>query len=186
MAYTNKEEKTVEIKTLLGRDYVILDGGFGTEMQKRGMKPGETSEIMNFKMPDEVRNVLRSYVEAGSDIISANTFGANRLKLEGSEYTVGDVVKQAMKLAREAVAGTDTLVALDIGPLGQLLEPTGTLKFEEAYELFKEIIDAGKSMADLIVIETMTDLYEIKAALLAAKENSSLPVFTYMTFEKNL
>lgn len=185
MAYTNKEEKTVEIKTLLGRDYVILDGGFGTEMQKRGMKPGETSEIMNFKMPDEVRNVLRSYVEAGSDIISANTFGANRLKLEGSEYTVGDVVKQAMKLACEAAAGTDTLVALDIGPLGQLLEPTGTLKFEEAYELFKEIIDAGKSMADLIVIETMTDLYEIKAALLAAKENSSLPVFTYMTFEKN-
>ena len=80
MAYTNKEEKTVEIKTLLGRDYVILDGGFGTEMQKRGMKPGETSEIMNFKMPDEVRNVLRSYVEAGSDIISANTFGANSSK----------------------------------------------------------------------------------------------------------
>lgn len=175
----------MEIKTLLGRDYVILDGGFGTEMQKRGMKPGETSEIMNFKMPDEVKNVLRSYVEAGSDIISANTFGANRLKLNGSGYTVADVVKQAMKLAREAVAGTDTLVALDIGPLGQLLEPTGTLKFEEAYELFKEIIEAGSSAADLIVIETMTDLYEIKAALLAAKENSSLPVFAYMTFEKN-
>ena len=175
----------MEIKTLLGRDYMLLDGGFGTELQKQGMKPGETSEIMNFKMPDEVRNVLRSYVEAGSDIISANTFGANSLKLNGSGYTVADVVKQAMKLAREAVSGTDTLVALDIGPLGQLLEPTGTLKFEEAYELFKEIIEAGRAQADLIVIETMTDLYEIKAALLAAKENSSLPVFAYMTFEKN-
>lgn len=175
----------MDIRTLLERDFVLLDGGFGTEMQKRGMKAGETSELMNFKLPNEVKSVLKSYVDAGSDIISANTFGANSLKLENSGYTTAEIIEQAMKLAREAVEGSQTLVALDIGPLGQLLEPTGTLKFEEAYELFKEIVEAGKSYADLIVIETMTDLSEIRAAVLAAKENSDLPVFAYMTFEKN-
>lgn len=175
----------MDVKTLLNRDYVILDGGFGTEMQKRGMKPGETSEIMNFKMEDEVCAVLRSYVEAGSDIVSANTFGINRLKLQDSGYTVKETVEKALSIARKAVEGSETLVALDIGPIGQLLEPTGTLTFEDAYGIFKEIIEAGKDNADLIVIETMTDLYEVKAAVLAAKENSSLPVFTYMTFEKN-
>lgn len=175
----------MNVKTLLERDYVILDGGFGTEMQKRGMKPGETSEIMNFKMEDEVCAVLRSYVEAGSDIVSANTFGINRFKLKGTGYSVDETVEKAVSIARKAAEGTETLVALDIGPIGQLLEPTGTLSFEEAYDVFSEIIRAGKNKADLIVIETMTDLYEVKAALLAAKENSDLPVFTYMTFEKN-
>lgn len=175
----------MDVKTLLERDYVILDGGFGTEMQKRGMKPGETSEIMNFKMEDEVCAVLRSYVEAGSDIVSANTFGINRFKLKDTGYTVEETVNKALDIAKKAVSGTDTLVALDIGPIGQLLEPTGTLSFEEAYDVFAEIIRAAGNKPDLIVIETMTDLYEIKAALLAAKENSDLPVFTYMTFEKN-
>ena len=175
----------MDVRTLLERDYVILDGGFGTEMQKRGMKPGETSEIMNFKMEDEVCAVLRSYVDAGSDIVSANTFGINRFKLKDTGYTVEETVNKALDIAKNAVSGTDTLVALDIGPVGQLLEPTGTLSFEEAYDVFAEIIRAAGDKPDLIVIETMTDLYEIKAALLAAKENSDLPVFTYMTFEKN-
>lgn len=175
----------MDVKTLLARDYVILDGGFGTELQKRGMKPGETSEIMNFRMEDEVCAVLRSYVEAGSDIVSANTFGINRFKLKDTGYTVRETVEKALSIAHKAVEGTETLVALDIGPIGQLLEPTGTLSFEEAYDIFAEIIIAGKDNADLVVIETMTDLYEVKAALLAAKENSNLPVFTYMTFEKN-
>ncbi len=175
----------MDVKTLLERDYIILDGGFGTEMQKRGMKPGETSEIMNFKMEDEVCAVLRSYVEAGSDIVSANTFGINRFKLKDTGYTVEETVNKALGIAKKAVSGTDTLVALDMGPIGQLLEPTGTLSFEEAYDVFAEIIKAAGDKPDLIVIETMTDLYEIKAALLAAKENSDLPVFTYMTFEKN-
>ncbi len=175
----------MDIKTLLNRDYVILDGGFGTEMQKMGMKPGETSEIMNFKMENEVYSVLRSYVEAGSDIISANTFGINRFKLSGTGYSVEETVDKALSIARKAVEGTETLVALDIGPIGQLLEPTGTLSFEEAYDIFAEIIRVGRDKADLVVIETMTDLYEVKAAILAAKENSSLPVFSYMTFEKN-
>ncbi len=175
----------MDIKTLLSRDYVILDGGFGTEMQKRGMKPGETSEIMNFKMEDEVCSVLRSYVEAGSDIVSANTFGINRFKLSGTGYSVSETVEKALSIAKKAVEGTETLIALDIGPIGQLLEPTGTLSFDEAYEVFAEIVKAGRDKADLIVIETMTDLYEVKAAVLAAKENSDLPVFSYMTFEKN-
>ncbi len=175
----------MDVKTLLNRDYVILDGGFGTELQKRGMKPGETSEIMNFKMEDEVCAVLRSYVEAGSDIVSANTFGINRFKLSDTGYSVKEAVEKALSIARKAVEGTETLVALDIGPIGQLLEPTGTLSFEEAYDIFKEIIIVGRDMADLVVIETMTDLYEVKAAILAAKENSDLPVFSYMTFEKN-
>lgn len=175
----------MDVKTLLNRGYVMLDGGFGTELQKRGMKAGETSEIMNFKMKNEVYEVLRSYVEAGSDIISANTFGINRFKLNGTGYTVKETTEKALSIARRAVSGTDTLVALDIGPIGQLLEPTGTLKFEEAYEIFAEIVKSAEDKADLIVIETMTDLYEVKAAVLAAKENSQLPIFTYMTFEKN-
>lgn len=175
----------MDIKTLLKRDYIILDGGFGTELQKRGMKPGETSEIMNFRMEDEVCAVLRSYVDAGSDIVSANTFGINRFKMKDTGYTVEETVNKALDIAKKAVSGSDTLVALDIGPIGQLLEPTGTLAFEEAYDIFAEVIKAAGNKPDLIVIETMTDLYEVKAALLAAKENSDLPVFTYMTFEKN-
>ena len=176
---------TPKIKELLERQHIILDGGFGTELQKRGMKPGETSEIMNFARPDDVEAIHRSYIEAGANIINANTFGANRLKLARTQYTTADVVKKALGIARKAAEGTDTLVALDIGPTGQLLEPAGTLSFEDAYDIFREIVEAGRDLADLIMIETMTDLYEIRAALLAAKEHSDLPVFTFMSFEKN-
>lgn len=174
-----------KVKKLLEKEYVILDGGFGTELQKRGMKPGETSEIMNFQREDDVYAIHRSYIEAGADIINANTFGANRLKLAKTHYTTAEVVGKALSIAKRAAEGTDTLVALDIGPTGQLLEPAGTLAFEDAYDIFREIIEAGKDLADIIFIETMTDLYEIKAALLAAKENCDLPVFTFMSFEKN-
>ncbi len=184
-ANSERRARAVDVRELLKNNFVVLDGGFGTELQKKGMLPGETSELMNFKREQAVLEVLRSYAEAGSDILSANTFGANRLKLKDSGYTTAQVVDKAMDIARRAVEGYKTLVALDIGPIGQLLEPAGSLTFEEAYDIFKEIIEAGKDKADLIVIETMTDLYEIKAALLAAKENSNLPVFTYMSFEKN-
>ncbi len=173
------------VRELLDRDYVILDGGFGTELQKRGMKPGETSEIMNFAREDDVYAIHRSYIEAGANIINANTFGANRLKLAKSGYTTAEVVDKALTIARRAAEGTETLVSLDIGPTGQLLEPAGTLAFEDAYDIFREIVVAGRDKADLVIIETMTDLYEIKAALLAAKENSDLPVFAFMSFEKN-
>ncbi len=174
-----------KLSELFTREYVLLDGGFGTELQKRGMRPGQTSELMNFTMEEQICDIHRSYIEAGANIIYANTFGANRLKLSKTNITVAEVVRKALSIARKAAEGTDTLVALDIGPSGQLLEPAGTLSFEEAYDVFKEIVEAGRDLADLIVIETMTDLYEIKAALLAAKENSDLPVMTFMSFEKN-
>ena len=173
------------VKELLERQYVILDGGFGTELQKRGMRPGQTSELMNFERENDVYEIHRSYIEAGADIINANTFGANRLKLAKTRFPVDEVVRKALSIARRAAEGTEALVALDIGPTGQLLEPAGTLSFEDAYDIFKEIVTAGREQADLIIIETMTDLYEIKAALLAAKENSDLPVFTFMSYEKN-
>jgi len=163
--------------------FVFLDGALGTELQKKGLKTGDLPELFSFTHPDIVGEIHRSYVEAGSDIILTNTFGANRFKLKNTPYTVDEVVSTAVKIARGAGA---KFVALDVGPLGRLLEPLGDLTFEEAYDVFCEIVTAGeKSGADMIIIETMTDLYEIKAALLAAKENTSLPVLCSMSFEKN-
>jgi 5-methyltetrahydrofolate--homocysteine methyltransferase len=163
---------------------VILDGAMGTMLQKRGMKTGESPELINLNNPELIVDIHRQYIEAGSEIIFTNTFGANREKLAGQDLDV--IIKAALKNAKIAAEGTGTLVALDIGPIGELLEPMGTLKFEDAYDVFKEIIIAGKDIADLIVFETMTDLYEVKAAVLAAKENSNLPVFTTMTFEADM
>lgn len=175
----------MDFKKLLERDYIILDGGMGTMLQASGLKLGEIPEVLGFTSPDTLINIHREYAESGADIIYANTFGANRHKLRNQGYTVSDIIKKALENAHKAVEGLDTLVALDIGPIGQLLEPTGTLTFEEAYDIFKEIIIAGKDNADVIVFETMTDLYELKAAVLAAKENSDLPIMCTMTFEEN-
>ena len=164
---------------------VILDGAMGTVLQQKGLPPGGKPELLNFTQPDLLRSVYREYIDAGSQIIYANTFGASAPKLAGTGYTVDEVVSAAVAVAREAAAGTDVKTALDIGPLGELLEPLGTLSFEQAYEWFKEVAVAGeKAGADLAVIETMTDLYEAKAALLAVKENTSLPVFVTMSFER--
>ena len=170
---------------LLQKDYIILDGAMGTMLQASGLKMGETPEALNIEKPELLTQIHKKYVDAGSDIIYANTFGANRYKLQKCGYSVEDVVSSAIKNARIACEGTDTIVALDIGPIGQLLEPTGTLTFEQAYDVFKELVLAGKD-ADLIVFETMTDLYELKAAVLAAKENSDKPVICTMTFEENM
>lgn len=168
------------------KDYVILDGAMGTMLQNSGLELGERPEILAITHPEKITGVHRMYVESGADLIYANTFGANAHKLEGFNYTVEEVVTAGIKVAKAACTGTDTLVALDIGPLGELLEPTGTLSFEGAYELFKEMIVAGATAgADVIVFETMTDLYEVKAGVLAAKENSSLPIMVSMTFESN-
>jgi 5-methyltetrahydrofolate--homocysteine methyltransferase len=175
----------VEFKQLLKKEFVILDGAMGTMLQAKGLKMGETPEALNIEKPDWLVDIHRQYVEAGSDIIYANTFGANRFKLKKCGYSVEEAVSAAIANARKATEGTDVLVALDIGPIGQLLEPTGTLTFEEAYDVFKELVIAGSS-ADLIVFETMTDLYELKAAVLAAKENSTLPVLCTMTVEENM
>lgn len=164
------------------KPFVILDGSMGTMLQKRGMKPGAIPELLNITDSDLVQSVHRDYARAGSDIVYANTFGANPDKLAGTGYSLEDVIQAAIHNVREAAP--DCLCALDIGPLGQLLEPLGTLSFEEAYERFAAVVKAGKN-ADLIVIETMADLYETKAALLAAKEHSDLPVLVSMTFQED-
>ena len=176
----------MDFRTLLKtKEFVVLDGAMGTMLQAKGLEMGGTPEALNIDKPDWLVDIHRQYINAGSDIVYANTFGANRHKLEKCGYTVQQAIPAAIKNARKACEGTDTLVALDIGPIGQLLEPTGTLIFEEAYDIYKEQILAGAD-ADLIVFETMTDLYELKAAVLAAKENSDLPIVCTMTFEENM
>jgi len=169
---------------LNSKDYILFDGGMGTMLQAKGMKLGAIPETLNVEKPEWIYDVHREYVKAGANVIYANTFGANRYKLKECDKTVDELIKAGIDIAKKAVEGTDTLVALDVGPIGQLLEPTGTLSFEEAYDMYKEIILAGKD-ANLVVFETQTDLYELKAAVLAAKENSDLPIVTTMTFEKN-
>lgn len=164
--------------------FVFLDGGMGTMLQSHGIQTEHIPELLNITNPEAIMNIHRMYAEAGADIVYANTFGANRFKLENSGYSVSEVVRTGIKNARSAVGGK-SLVALDIGPIGQLLEPSGTLRFEDAYEVYKEIVTAGNE-ADVIVIETMTDLYEVKAALLAVRENSDKPVLVTMTFEENM
>lgn len=174
----------MDLKQLLTKDFVILDGGMGTMLQSRGLELGEIPEILGITNKEEIIEIHKSYIDAGADIIYTNTFGANKFKLENSGYSVFDIVSTAVKNAKTACAGTDALVALDVGPIGQLLEPTGTMSFEEAYDIFKEQILAGQA-ADIIVFETMTDLLEIKAGVIAAKENSDKPIICTMTFEQN-
>lgn len=167
----------------LNNEIVILDGAMGTMLQKKGLKPGAKPELLNLEQPDWPASVHKAYVEAGSRIVCANTFGANALKLKGTGVSVEEAITTGIGLAKEAVADK-ACVALDIGPLGELLEPMGSLTFEEAYNLYSEVVAAGvKAGADCILIETMSDLYETKAALLAAKEHSNLPVLVCMTFE---
>ena len=167
------------------KHFYMLDGGMGTMLQAYGLEPGEPPALLAVTNPELITSIHRQYVEAGADILYANTFGTNRYKLEGYGYSPGQIIDSAIKAAR-AACKEDTLVALDVDPLGELLEPMGTLTFEEAYDAFCEVVKQGEaSGADLIVIETMTDLYELKAAVLAAKENSRQPIVCTMTFEEN-
>ena len=170
---------------LFDRDYIILDGAMGTMLQQKGMELGVVPETLNITKPEWIVDIHSQYINAGSDVVYANTFGANRYKMKDTGYTVEELISAAIKNAKTAAKDTNALVALDVGPIGQLLEPTGSLSFEEAYDIVKEEILAAKD-ADLVAIETMTDLMEIKAAVLAAKENSNLPVITTMTFEENM
>lgn len=175
----------MDFKSWIKTKLIFLDGAMGTQLQANGLELGGIPELLNLSNPELITSVHRSYIRAGSDIVYTNTFGANRYKMAKTGKSINEIIKAAVKNAKKACEGTNSLVALDIGPIGQLLEPTGNLKFEEAYDTFKEQILAG-SEADLIVFETMTDLYELKAGLLAAKENSDLPVFCTMTFEENM
>ncbi len=163
---------------------LLLDGAMGTMLLKHGLKTGERPELLCLTAPDAIEQIHRDYFAAGAQVVYTNTFGASGLKLQGSGHTPEEVIPAAVAIARKAAADFGGLVALDIGPLGELLEPMGTLPFEAAYGQFREQILAGASGADLIVIETMTDLQEMRAALLAAKENSPLPVFCSMSFDE--
>ncbi len=178
-----KQKMTFE-ELLNSKDFIFLDGGFGTQLAARLDVMPEVPETVNITDPDVVTAIHRSYIDAGSDIIYTCTFGASRYKLAGCGYSVDEIVKTAVANARKAAEGTDALVALDIGPIGRMMAPNGDMTFDEAYDMFSEIIHAGDS-ADLIVCETMTDLYELRAAVLAAKEQSDLPVICTMSFEKN-
>ena len=163
---------------------VLLDGGMGTMLQAKGLKLGEYPELAALEHPDWLLDIHRAYVAAGSQILCANTFGANREKLRRTGRTVEEVIPPSIALARQA-AGGRALVALDLGPIGQLLEPTGSLDFETAVDIFAQEVRAARDAgADLVMVETMTDLQECRAALLAVKENSDLPVMVSLTYEE--
>ena len=168
----------------LGKRILFLDGGMGTLLQEKGLKAGELPELLNLNNPLMVREIHKKYLEAGSDIIYSNTFGANRLKFDNVEEIIVAGIQNAKKAVEES--GKNAWVALDIGPTGKLLKPMGNLDFEEAVEIFAEEVRAGvKGGADLIAIETMSDIYEMKAAVLAARENSNLPVIATTAFGEN-
>ncbi len=162
-------------------EFLIFDGAMGTMLQDGILKTGELPEILNIKNPDIITDIHKKYVDAGADVVTANTFGANRKKLKESGYSVGEVIASGIKCAKKSGA---KFVALDIGPIGALLKPLGTMSFDEAYDIFKEQVLASNG-ADFVIIETMSDMLEAKAALLAVKENSDLPVFVTMTFAED-
>ena len=177
------------LRERLGKELLYFDGGMGTLLQERGLQPGELPETWNLLHVEEIREIHRKYIEAGSDIVLTNTFGANALKFHDDAYSLEEIVNAAVghvkAAAEQAGNGRRIYTALDIGPTGKLLKPMGDLDFETAYEAYKEVMIYGeKAGADLIHIETMSDTYELKAAVLAAKENTSLPVFATTIFDE--
>lgn len=176
----------MRIKDKLGKEILIFDGAMGTMLQQYGLTVGEIPELLNIKEKDKIIQIHKKYIEAGANIITTNTFGANDKKLLNSGYIVEDIIEAAVENAKMACKGKNIAIALDIGPIGELIEPMGTLSFEDAYNIFqKQVLQGVKTGVDLILIETMSDLYETKASILAAKENSNLPIFCTMTFEED-
>lgn len=178
----------MNLRELLGKQLLFFDGAMGTMLQQAGLPGGILPETWNIERPEVVRDIHRQYLAAGCQILKANTFGANALKLRETPYRVEQLIRQGIALARKAIIESgrnDCFVALDIGPSGKLLEPLGDLSFEAAYALFAEMAVAGEAAgADAVLIETMGDTYEVKAAVLAAKENTSLPVMVTMIFDE--
>jgi len=181
-----------DIREKLQSGFVFFDGGTGSILQERGLLPGEFPELWNLKRPEEIVRLHREYLEAGADVIPANTFGANSLKFNGKDGmpTVEEIISAAVENAKEArrQAGReeDSYVALDLGPSGRMLKPLGDFEFEDAVALFaEEVRAADKAGVDLVMIETMNDSYETKAAVLAVKENSDLPVFVTNVYDES-
>ena len=169
-----------DLRSDLRTKRLYFDGGFGTVLQGMGLKSGEAPETWNITHPDEVTGVHRAYIEAGSNIITTNTFGVNRDKYEN----YAELISAALDCAENAVGGSEAYIALDIGPTGRMLEPLGDLSFEEAVSIFASNVRAA-DRADLIIIETMNDCLETKAAVIAAKENSSLPIFVTNVYDRS-
>ena len=169
----------------LGREWLFFDGGTGTILQERGLTAGELPETWNLTRPEELIAVHRAYLDAGSDIICANTFGANALKFPQNLREIVEAGIRNAQQARREAGREDAYIALDIGPTGRLLQPMGDLPFEQAVEVFGDVVRIGAAAgADLVLIETMSDSYEAKAAVLAAKENCDLPVLVTTIFDE--
>ena len=179
----------MNIRELLGKEILFFDGGMGTMLQKNGMKGGEIPELLNITNPGLIRKIHSEYINAGANIITTNTFGLNPLKAEMISNDIDTIISAAISNAKKAIEDCNTdkaqFVAFDIGPTGKMMEPIGELTFDKAYDSFKYIATAAeKSGADAVIIETMSDTLEAKAAVLAVKENTSLPIFLTMTFDQ--
>ena len=173
------------LNDLLKKDFVFFDNANGWILLKKALKPGQRPDILNITAPGLVEAQHREVVAAGSDIVCTNTFGANARTLKDTGYSVGEVVGAAVGITKRAAEGK-ALVALDIGPIGEFMRPFGKLTFDESYELYREqAVAAAAAGADLAAVETMSDLYEMKAAVRAVRENTALPVFVMMTFDKS-
>lgn len=177
------------LRDRIGKDLLIFDGAMGTQLQNAGLKAGDIPEELSIEQPELLRGIHKKYLDAGAHFITTNTFGCNRLKMADAKYPAQEMLLSAVKNARQARAEAgreeDAYVVLDIGPIGQLLEPMGTLTFDEAYDIILEQIIPVKDQVDAVLFETMSDLYEVKAGVLAVKEHTDLPVFVTMTFEQN-
>lgn len=171
-------------------EILVFDGAMGTQLQNAGLKAGDIPECLNITNSQLIQSIHLNYLKAGADFITTNTFGANPLKMVEAPYSYEEIINAAIENAivarKKANRENNSYIALDIGPIGQLLEPMGTLTFDQAYEIIKKQILLAKDKVDLVLLETMTDIYEVKAGVLAVKENSDLPVFVTMTYENNL
>lgn len=176
----------MNVREYIKDNILVFDGAMGTMLQNSGLKLGENPEIFNITHGEEIIKIHKDYINSGAKIITTNTFGANELKFKNTKFSVEEIIKSGLDLAKKAKGNKECCIALDIGPIGELLEPMGTLSFEKAIDIFKRQIKVGvESGADIILIETMTDLYEMKAAIIAAKESCNIPIFATMTFEEN-
>ncbi|MBR6491308.1 MAG: homocysteine S-methyltransferase family protein, partial [Bacteroidales bacterium] len=162
----------------LGKQVMIFDGAFGTELEKRGIM-AKMPEMLNITNKEAIAEIHKSYIDAGCDFITTNTFGANKIKM--GDANLREVISAAIELAKRH--RTSQYVMMDIGPLGKMLYPLGELQFDDAYEAFKEMVTIASPSVDGFILETFSDLYELKCAMLAVKENSDKPVITTMTFD---